>query len=75
VQLLDVVLIERNVLPRAELQIHRFSINSHFLGITGVKELDGQVGEQALHLTVSQPATLDTDRRSDAFDGRHPSQR
>ena len=75
VQLLDVVLVERNVLPRAEHQIHQFSVASHFLFVAGVERLNSQVGEQALHLPVRQLAALDAGRRAYAFDGRHPPQR
>lgn len=75
VQLLDVVFVERNVLPRTEHQIHQLGVTGHFLFVAVVERLNGQVGEQTLHLPVSQLAALDAGRRSDAFDGRHPPQR
>ena len=74
VQLLDTVLVERDVLPRAGHQVHQLSVTGHFLLISGVEGLNGQVGEQALHFAVSQLAALDAGRRADTFNGRHPLQ-
>ena len=59
-QLLDVVLVERNVTPGAEHQVHQFGVASHLLLITGLERLDGQVGKQLLHFPVGQLAALDT---------------
>ena len=59
VQLLDVVLVERDVLPRAEHQIHQLGVTRHLLLVAGVERLNGQVGEQALHLAIRQLAALD----------------
>lgn len=51
VQLLVVVLVERNVLNSSP---HQFSVTGYLLFVAGVEGLDGQIGEQARHLAVSQ---------------------
>lgn len=45
VKLFDVILCERNVLPRSEYQIHEFSVTSNLLFTPGAKRLDREIGE------------------------------
>ena len=75
VQLLDVVLGERDVLPGREHQVHHLGVAGHFLFVAGGEGLDLQVGQQPLHLPVGQLAALDAGGGADALDGRHAAQR
>jgi hypothetical protein len=72
VQLLDVVLVERDVLPGREHQIHHLGVAGHFLLVAGGEGLDLQVGQQALDLAVRQLAALDAGGRANALDGGDP---
>ncbi len=56
VQLLDMVLIERDVLPGAEHQIHQLCVASHLLLIAGLKRLEGNRGNCAVNAKL--PAQL-----------------
>jgi hypothetical protein len=75
VQLLDVVLGERDVLPGREHQIHQLGVAGHLLLVAGGEGLDLQVRQQLLHLPVGQLAALDAGRGADALDGGHAAQR
>lgn len=69
VQLLDVVLGERDVLPRRKHQVHQLGITGHFLLVAGSEGLDLQVRQQLLHLPVGQLAALDAGRGANTLDG------
>ena len=74
VQLLDVVLGERDVLPGREHQVHQLGVAGHFLLVAGGEGLDLQVRQQVLHFPVGQLAALDAGGGADALDGGHAPQ-
>ena len=74
VQLLDVVLGERDVLPGREHQVHHLGVARHFLLVAGGEGLDLQVRQQALDFTVGQFAALDAGGGADALNRRHAPQ-
>lgn len=74
VELLDMVLGDRDFRPGREDGLHELRIAGNFLLVTGAEGLDLQVREQLFDLPVGQPATLDARRRPDALDGRDAAQ-
>src|SRR3546814_11994474 len=73
-QLLDVVLGERDVLPRREHQFHQLGVAGHFLLVAAGESFDLQIRQQPLHLAVGQLAALDAGGGTDALDGGDPPQ-
>ena len=62
VQLFDVVLSERDVLPRREHQVHQLGVAGHFLLVARGKGLDLQIRQQLLHFPIGQLTTFDASR-------------
>lgn len=50
VELLDVVLVERDFIPRSEHQVHQFSVTGNFLLVTRLELLGGKVRQQPFDL-------------------------
>ena len=73
-QLLNVVLGKRDVLPEREQLIHHLGIARHLLLVAGVQRFDLKVGQQPLHLAIGQLAALDAGGGTDALNGRHAPQ-
>jgi len=59
VQLLDVVLRQRDVLPGIEDGAHRFGIPGHLLLVSGAERVNVQVRQQDTDLVVGEPCPLD----------------
>jgi len=74
VQLVDMVLVERDLTPRGEHQLHQFGVAGYLLFISGLQGPDGQVGQQHLDFPVGEIAALDAGGRADALDGCRPAQ-
>jgi hypothetical protein len=74
VELLDVVFVERNFLPRTKHQVHKLGVTGNFLLVTRLEGLNRQIGEQTLHLPIGQFTALDAGGRPDTFDGGNPAQ-
>ena len=75
VQLLDVVLGDRDVGRGREDRLHDLCVAGNLLLVAGAEGLDVQVRQQPLHLPIRQLAALDAGRGADALDGRDPAQR
>jgi len=74
VELLDVVLRDRDLRPRMEDGLHDFGVTGDLLLVAGGKGFDLQIGEQALHVAVGKLAAFDARRGADALNGRHAAQ-
>lgn len=62
VQLLDMIFVERDMLPGREEQFHHFCIARDFLFVAGGEFFDLDVREQGIHLGIAQLAPLDACR-------------
>ena len=61
-QLLDVLLGQRDVLPGRKHHFHDLGVAGYLLFVAGGERLDLQIGQQALDLAIGQPAALDAGR-------------
>jgi hypothetical protein len=71
-QLLNLILVERDILPGADDQPNDLDIAGNLLLVTRLEGLDCEVGEQLLDIKVRELATLDTGERTDTLDVGDP---
>lgn len=58
-QLLDLIFVERNVLPGLEHEIHQLGVAGHLLLVTCLERMDSQIREQLLDFAVRELAAFD----------------
>jgi hypothetical protein len=75
VELLDVILTEGQVLPRAEDCLHDLGIAGDFLLIAAGERSNFEIGQQPLDLPIRELAAFDSSGGTDAFNRGHMAKR